>query len=105
MAEVSAEVLADLMSELQNGKNFMQFIRDNNLQGQVRPNELRRQFVENFGQETLRDIMQSTMSQRMVNRWTQMAERMQDVEKVNNMITSFNQAIIIFQNRKTELEA
>lgn len=103
MADVSAEVLADLMTALETGKTFIDYIRENNLQGTVRPAQLRQQFVQTFGQETLQNIMRNSMSVRMANRWSTMAARMQNATQIDNMITVMTNAIATFEARKQEI--
>jgi len=105
MANVSAEILADLMSELQEGITIRDFITENDLQSTTNPRELRQQFITNFGLEALRNVMQSSMAKRMTRRWTQVAERMDSVERVDQMINALSGAIINLELRKSELQS
>ena len=101
MADVSAEVLADLITALEAGKTFRDFIQENNLQGTTTAPQIRQQFIQTFGQEYLQNIMRNSMSVRMQNRWSTMASRMQNVNQIDNMITVMTNAIAEFEARKT----
>ena len=101
MADVSAEVLADLITALEAGKTFRDFIQENNLQGTTTAPQIRQQFIQTFGQEYLQNIMRISMSVRMQNRWSTMASRMQNVNQIDNMITVMTNAIAEFEARKT----
>ena len=103
MADVSAEVLADLITALEAGKTFRDFIQENNLQGTTTAPQIRQQFIQTFGQEYLQNIMRNSMSVRMQNRWSTMASRMQNVTQIDSMINTMTNAITNFEERKVEL--
>lgn len=103
MSEVSAEMLADLLTHIQNGGNFMSFIRENDLNGTVRVRDLRSQFVDYFGSETLRSAMKDSIAPRISQRLTNMAQNMQDTNKIDELITSLNNVVQTLQTRKEEL--
>jgi hypothetical protein len=104
MAEITTEMLADAMSHLQGGGTFRSYISENNVEG-IRPPQLRRAFIQNFGVEALQSIMRESLAERMAERWSNMANRFDDVEKIDSMITAINNALVKFQERKSELEA
>ena len=105
MANVSAEVLADVMAELQNGKTFPEYIREHNLMGTVRPNELRQQFIAAFGVEMLQNIMRDSMQVRMESRWSTMSSNINNIDRIDQMITSMTNTILQLQARKAELQS
>jgi len=100
---ITTEMLTAIKTDLENGGMLRKYIQDNNIE--ENPQQIRQAFNTEFGDNAFRTAMQAGQSQRMASQQTKMIDRMDTVEKCDNMITRMNSRITSMNSMITQLNA